>query len=170
MNETRIHITQGEHATGSDPGVVITTLLGSCVSVCLWDEEAGLGGMNHMLLPRPSSGSQARTLSGLQAMEILINDLLKQGAMRHRLKAKAFGGARMIRGLSDIGQQNVEFTERFLAQERIPLAQASFGGTQARNLRFWPATGRAFQKLTDTEVRLVDVEPPIVYGQGVELF
>ncbi|MFL4471215.1 chemotaxis protein CheD [Tateyamaria armeniaca] len=170
MSEKRIHITQGQFATGSDPDLVITTLLGSCVSVCLWDAQVGIGGMNHMLLARPSSGNQARTLSGLRAMEVLINDLLKQGAVRERLKAKAFGGARMIEGLSDIGQENVEFTEHFLAQEGIVLSTKSFGGTQARNLRFWPATGRALQKVTNTRANLVEVDAPAASGQGLELF
>ena len=170
MNETRIHITQGQFATGTSPDLVITTLLGSCVAVCLWDEQKGLGGMNHMLLARACAGSQAQTLSGLQAMELLINDLLKLGAARHRLQAKAFGGARMVNGLSDIGQQNVEFTEHFLAQEGIPLTTSSCGGTHARNLRFWPATGRALQKMTHPETKVVEVEPPMPSGQGVELF
>jgi len=123
-----------------------------------------------MLLARNTPGSHARTLSGLQAMEVLINDLLKQGAMRNRLKAKAFGGARMVEGLSDIGQQNAEFTEHFLAQEGIPLTTASFGGTQARNLRFWPANGRALQKLTNTEVELMEVKVRPAEGQDLELF
>ncbi|WP_299731683.1 chemotaxis protein CheD [uncultured Tateyamaria sp.] len=170
MSEKRIHITQGQFATGAGHDVVISTLLGSCVSVCLWDEDKGIGGMNHMLLARSSSGSQAHTLSGLQAMEVLINDLLKMGAARDRLQAKAFGGARMVDGLSDIGQDNVEFTEHFLAQERIPLTTSSFGGTHARNVRFWPATGRALQKVTHAQVKLVEVEPPLPTGQGVELF
>ena len=170
MNGQRIHIVQGEHATASDPEAVISTLLGSCVSVCLWDEKIGVGGMNHMLLAKSTLGSQVRTLSGLQAMELLINDLLKQGAVRSRLKAKAFGGARMIDGLSEIGQQNAEFAEHFLAQEGIPLITASFGGTQARNLRFWPASGRALQKLTTTRAEIVEVEAPTAISQDVELF
>lgn len=170
MSGERIHIVQGQYATASGPDAIISTLLGSCVSVCLWDEQIGVGGMNHMLLAKGSAESQVRTLSGLQAMEVLINDLLKQGAERSRLKAKAFGGARMVAGLSDIGQQNAEFAEHFLAQEGIPLTTASFGGTQARNLRFWPATGRALQKLTNTEPAIVEVEAPTDTGQDLELF
>lgn len=170
MDENRVHIVQGQYATGADPNVVISTILGSCVSVCLWDEETGLGGMNHMLLAKEVPGSCARTLSGLQAMELLINDLLKQGAERKRLKAKAFGGARMIEGLSEIGRQNAEFTQEFLAREGIPLTTSSFGGTQARNLRFWPSTGRALQKMTDANVEIIEVKAPPVEGQGLELF
>ncbi|MEM6566545.1 MAG: chemotaxis protein CheD [Pseudomonadota bacterium] len=168
MKCARIHIVQGQYATASGPDAIISTLLGSCVAVCLWDEDLGIGGMNHMLLAKSSAGDHARTLSGLQAMELLINDLLKQGAMRNRLKAKAFGGASMVEGLSDVGQQNAEFTEHFLAQEGIPLTTASFGGTQARSVRFWPANGRALQKLTNANVD--EVKAPAAAAQDVELF
>jgi chemotaxis protein CheD len=170
MNEARIHIVQGEFATGTSKDVSLTTLLGSCVSCCLWDPHAMVGGMNHMLLTRSSSDKTARALSGINAMELLINELIKLGARKDRLQAKAFGGARMIDGLSDIGVENAEFTVSYLAQERIPLVIQSFGGRQARILRFWPATGRALQKLTDT--RASDVERPVAapIGHGLELF
>ena len=169
MTEQRLHITQGDHATGRGDHVVITTLLGSCVSCCLWDPVAGVGGMNHMLLAQGTSNGAARTLAGINAMERLINDVVKLGARRDRLQAKAFGGARMISGLSDIGAQNAAFTTEFLAQEGIPLVTQSLGGEQARNIRFWPGSGRAMQRLTDRKVREVEIHPPIT-GNGLELF
>ena len=170
MTDQRLHITQGEYATGSNPSVVISTLLGSCVSCCLWDSAAGVGGMNHMLLANPRVGATTRSLSGIHAMEMLINALIKQGAQRARLQAKAFGGARMIRGLSDIGAQNAEFTVAFLRKEGIPLVTQSLGGTHARSVRFWPTTGRVMQKLTAVTVREVEVVTPPDIGAGVELF
>ena len=170
MTEHRLHITQGEYATGQDPDVVISTLLGSCVSCCLWDPLAGVGGMNHMLLAKPSAGETARALSGINAMEVLINTLIKLGAKRTRLQAKAFGGARMISGLSDIGAENAEFTVSFLRQESIPLVTQSLGGNRARNVRFWPATGRVMQKLTDATVREVESDTPVGRDDGIELF
>ena len=169
MTEQRIHITQGEYATASAPDVYISTLLGSCVSCCLWDPVAGVGGMNHMLLAK-SPAATVRTLSGIHAMEMLINDLIKQGARKDRMSAKAFGGARMIKGLSDIGSQNAEFTVGYLSQEGIPLVTQSLGGTHARTLRFWPMTGRVMQKLTDTRVVDVEAAPIVSPGHGVELF
>ena len=166
-----IHITQGEHAICSDPDLVISTLLGSCVACCLWDPVAQVGGMNHMLLAQGQGGRDAqRTLSGINAMELLVNDLVKRGADRRRLRAKAFGGARMISGLSDIGAQNAQFTQSYLAQEGIPLITQSLGGQLARNIRFWPGTGRAMQKMTDTHVRDADVGAATPAGNGLELF
>ena len=90
----RVHIIQGEYKVVSDPDVVLTTILGSCVAACLRDPVSGVGGMNHFLLPGTGSvtGGDA-TRYGVHLMELLINGLLKQGARRDRLEAKIFGGA-----------------------------------------------------------------------------
>ncbi|WP_299041784.1 chemotaxis protein CheD [uncultured Tateyamaria sp.] len=170
MTPHNIHITQGEHATGVADEVVISTLLGSCVACCLWDPVNRVGGMNHMLLALSGANDTSHTLSGINAMEVLINDLIKLGAVRNRLQAKAFGGARMISGFSDIGAQNATFTVQYLAQEGIPLVTQSLGGNLARNLRFWPGSGRAMQKVTDVTVRDVEVGAPAPSGNGLELF
>ncbi|MEL6416674.1 MAG: chemotaxis protein CheD [Pseudomonadota bacterium] len=171
MIENRVHITQGQHAIGGDHRTIISTLLGSCVSVCLWDEEAGVGGMNHMLLVENGAGSKFDSLAHINEIELLINAMSKQGARRERLKAKAFGGARMVSGLSDIGQRNAKYTLNFLANEGIPLVTHSLGGTSARNIRFWPSTGKALQRLADASLApdQSDVVRPCA-GNGLELF
>ncbi|MEX0369089.1 MAG: chemotaxis protein CheD [Tateyamaria sp.] len=170
MTEQTLHITQGEHAVGKGPDVVISTLLGSCVACCLWDPDAQVGGMNHMLLTTSPSVDRVQALSGINAMEMLINDMIKLGAARDRIMAKAFGGACMIMGLSDIGAQNARFTLSYLKQEAIPIVSHSLGGHQARNVRFWPGTGRAMQKLTDVNVRDVAHRSATKPGNGLELF
>ncbi len=176
--EGRIHLTQGEHHVSQEGGVVLTTILGSCVAACLCDPVAGIGGMNHFLLPdqqgtRDSPGS---VRYGAYAMEILINALLGQGARRDRLEAKLFGGARMIAGLTDIGQQNAEFAERFLKQEAIPVIGGSLRGNHARRIQFWPRSGRVRQMTianADAEVfaieRIVNPKAPASSG-ALELF
>ena len=144
-----IYITQGEQAIGRRDFDVIATTLGSCIAVCLWDPVAGVGGMNHVLLPevppdRPSMGNV-----GAAAMDRLVNALLKAGADRSRLRAKLFGGASMIAGFSDIGQRNAAFAKGWLVADGIPCESESTGGRLARQIRFWPATGRAQMKLVD---------------------
>ncbi len=166
----QIHITQGEHATGRGRDLVITTLLGSCVSCCLWDETAQVGGMNHMLLVGAQSHASKETLASIHEIEILINDLIKLGGQRERLQAKIFGGARMIAGLSEIGEKNARFTERYLAKEGIPVITKSLLGDQARSVRFWPGTGRALVRLTNTKVKEVQVDFSKIPESGLELF
>lgn len=167
---TQIHITQGEYAIAADANAVISTLLGSCVSCCLWDPVAQVGGMNHILLAGTHASDQTSMRSGVNAMEVVINALIKRGAERQHLKAKAFGGARMVKGLSDIGEQNAKFVVEFLREEGIPLETHSFGGIQARNVKFWPASGRVMQKLTDTQARELEVAPMTPCENDVELF
>jgi chemotaxis protein CheD len=161
------HISQGEYAIAGQPDVIIATILGSCVAACMWDPLARVGGMNHILLP-DRAGSTMLDGFGASAMEQLINALLKQGAQRNRLRAKIFGGAKMIANFTDIGDKNAAFVTDYLQRENIPCDGASLGGKQARMVRFWPHSGMARQRL----VERVEEEIPAVKPKAndVELF
>ncbi len=139
-----VQVTQGETYVTADAREVLTTVLGSCIAACLHDPIAKVGGMNHFLLP-DGGGHDRAARYGVNAMEILINGLLRQGALRARLQAKLFGGASVIAGLSDVGAGNVAFAEKFLADEGIALAGGDVRGTRARRVQFWPVSGRARQ-------------------------
>lgn len=114
---------------------------------------------------------------GVHAMELLVNALLQRGAMKSRMRAKLFGGARMIKGLTDIGELNASFAERFLAAEGIALAGGSLRGEQGRRIQFWPVSGRARQVLmpneTEAILNLEQTRPspkPITETGALELF
>ena len=171
MPTATIHVAQGEHAVCDRADTMITTILGSCVSVCLHDPDRRIGGMNHILLPESLEGDPTRAAVGINAMELLINALIRQGAERSRLRAKLFGGARMIAGLSDIGARNARFAQEFLQREAIACQSSSLGGTQGRRVQFWPESGRARQLLLPGDA--VPEERPIrqaAPGSDVELF
>jgi chemotaxis protein CheD len=170
MTAERHVITQGEHRALANADAVISTLLGSCVACCLWDETAGVGGMNHMLLASSTGRNGICDLAGVNAMELLINDLLKLGAMRHRLKAKAFGGAQMVSGLSDIGPRNARFVLGFLEQEGIPCLSSSLGGQDALHVLFTPATGAVRLRRQTTGIPEVIVPVTAPAGNDLELF
>ena len=163
-----VYIAQGEEAISADEDVVISTVLGSCVSVCLWDPEARVGGMNHLLLPELASGPGGVDSAGAIAMERLINRMVKKGAERQRLRAKVFGGASMLAGLTDIGARNAAFAEAYLKLESIPCDAASTGGTSARRVKFTPVTGQARQKYVK-EAPVLEPATTIVQHE-VELF
>ena len=150
-----IQVPQGTHAVSADAGAVMTTVLGSCVAACLYDPVAGVGGMNHFLLPEADAHASRRIVYGAQAMELLINDLIKLGGRKADMRAKLFGGARVVRGLSDIGRANAEFAVLFLREEEIPCVSQSLGGTSARRVRFHPVGGRAGQKRIEQDVPVV---------------
>ena len=113
-----IYITQGESAVGNTEDVVITTILGSCISICLWDPDAGVGGMNHLLLP--SLVGTDGLSAGAVDLDLLINKMMPLGALRPRLRAKLFGGSSMLQGRTDIGSRNAEFGRDYLRNENIP--------------------------------------------------
>ena len=125
--------------------IVIQTVLGSCVAACISDTGAGVGGMNHFLLP---DGEEGSARYGAFAMELLINEIQKAGGRRGRLEAKVFGGAAVIQGMtqSAVGRQNVAFVERYLIQERIPIVSKDVLDVYPRKVCFLPRTGRAMVK------------------------
>ena len=150
----------------TDPGEVARV---HCLGVagqqlCDGDPVAGVGGMNHFLLPGGHSQVGAREAQryGVHAMELLVNALLNSGARRERLEAKLFGGARLIDGLTDIGSQNADFAVRFLSAEGIRHIGGSLRGEHGRKVQFWPVSGRARQSLMEREAAQVfDVEKRI---------
>lgn len=165
----------------------LSTLLGSCVAVCLYDPRLKIGGMNHFMLPsgKPSVQSeQDALLRGDYAMEVLVNALLAQGASKQRLRAKAFGGGKVIASItSAIGENNIDFTISWLKREGIPLEAHDFGGPWSRKLLFEPNTGTAWCRRhlgsasVSAEVVRSEADyartlqgPPAIAGKRIELF
>jgi chemotaxis protein CheD len=149
------YIGPGEYFSSADD-IVISTLLGSCIAVALQDSSVPLGGMNHFMLPSPK-GKEAPSVSlsakyGVNAMELLINDILKKGGTKKRLRAKVFGGSAVLNlnktATYDIPAMNIEFIIDFLATEKIPVDSFSVGGILPRKVYFFPHTARVLMKYT----------------------
>ena len=149
---SHVQLMQGDTYVTAEPEEVLVTILGSCVAACIRDPQLKLGGMNHFLLPNGSDTGRDPRCYGINAMELLINELLKQGARRERLEVKIFGGANVMAGLSDIGSRNAEFAEQFLRDEGITIVASCTGGNLARKIQFWPNTGRARQAFVRDDV------------------
>jgi chemotaxis protein CheD len=144
-----VNIGPGEHYTSAEP-IIIKTLLGSCVAVCLFDPVRNLIGMNHFLLAndklqRSGLRDPRAGYYGVHAMELLINGLVKLGAKRSQLQAKVFGGANVLKTLDgeipnhyDVGNSNVDFALAFLTRERIPVVSADVRGNSGRVIYFNP--------------------------------
>jgi len=147
---------------------MISTVLGSCVSACIYDPVRGIGGMNHFMLPEPMGGergSWADTVGraaryGNDAMEQLINAILKAGGQRVNLEVKVFGGGRVLATMTDIGKRNIEFVKRYLGAERLAVRAEDLGDVHPRHVQFFPNTGKARVKQLRgrTDTVLVDGE------------
>jgi|UPI0003FF30CE chemotaxis protein CheD len=161
---------------------LITTVLGSCVSVCICDPKAGLGGMNHFMLPDEQPGNDPLSRSaryGAFAMEQLINELLHFGASRDRLEVKVTGGGDMTGGHWQIGEQNARFVHRYLLSEGFRVLSEDLGGACSRRVVYDPAVGRMLVKKSEAQWRTELLEQERRYrdtivsepdGGDVELF
>jgi chemotaxis protein CheD len=132
--------------------MVLVTVLGSCVAACIQDRTAGIGGMNHFMLPDDGADvAQAASDAmryGAYAMEVLINELIKAGGRRERFEAKVFGGAAVLAGMTtmNIGDRNSAFVRRYLALENIRIVAEDLQGSHPRKVAFLPRTGQVMVK------------------------
>ena len=144
-----IKILPGEFRVTSED-VMLVTVLGSCVAACLRDPLAGVGGMNHFMLPDTQQvgpgGESARY--GSYAMEVLINELLKRGARRERLEAKLVGGGAVLPGmtLNPVGDRNGEFALAYLRAEKIKVVAKDLFDVFPRRVHYFPPSGRMLVK------------------------
>jgi chemotaxis protein CheD len=137
------------HVTQRDE--VVVTVLGSCVSACVRDRTSGIGGMNHFMLPEQGSADTAwgqSTRFGVNAMEVLLNELAKLGASRMSLEAKVFGGGAVMKGTvgTHVGQRNAEFVLRFMKTEGIAVVADDLLDIYPRKVYFFPRSGRVLVK------------------------
>jgi len=147
--------------------IIVSTVLGSCVSVCFYSDSSPFFGMNHFMLPeQQNNGSNTRNIMmtdaafyGINAMEILINALLKTGVRREMLKAKVFGGGNVLSlktSEKTVGEQNVEFVLNFLKMEKIPVVACSVGGDYARKIIYFQRTHEVLlQRLDHSRDRMI---------------
>lgn len=150
MISAKVYLKIGEYYITQTP-TIISTVLGSCVGVCLFEKQARIGGLNHILLPgRPDLdhyNDSARY--GVNAMELLINGIIKLGGKKENIIAKAFGGACVTNSFScenGPGQKNIEFVTKFLRDEAIKLACHDLGGYDIRKIFLRSNTGDVFLK------------------------
>jgi chemotaxis protein CheD len=152
---TTVH--QGDCHVSNAPDVTFSTVLGSCVSACVRDRVANIGGMNHFLLAEQSGSAKDRygasARYGAFAMEQLINKVLSQGSgKKANLEIKIFGGGKINSALDDVGAKNIEFVRQFLATEGYVALSEDLGGNFARRVLFKPHSGRAFVKRLDSDM------------------
>lgn len=137
-------ILPGEYYVTSNQEVV-TTVLGSCISVCVYDPVNLIGGMNHFMLPSGNSDNDIMSQSfryGDVAMEKLVNVILRHGGNKTELIFKAFGGGQIIKNMTSIGQRNISFLHKFMTMEGYKLSASDLGGPHPRKVVFNPLDGK----------------------------
>ncbi len=127
----------------------LTTVLGSCVSVCLWDRRRGIGAMNHYVLPHWSDGHEQSSRFGPIAISRLLDRMLALGGTHADIEAKLFGGAWILASAprpEHVGAQNVLVARARLAEIKVPIVAEDVGGNRGRKLVFETETGVALVK------------------------
>lgn len=142
-------ILPGQYYVSSNDEMIVT-VLGSCVSACIRDRVFGIGGMNHFMLPQGGAGQVVESRNpaddsaryGVYAMELLINEILKNGGHRQNLEVKITGGGRMLANMSDIGRRNIDFVRQFLVTEDLEVVAEDVGDIYPRKVCYFPVSGR----------------------------
>lgn len=140
----RYFITDGQFVVSTMPAIV-HTILGSCISVCFWDKELHIGGMNHYLMPGSSLSPADNLNHGYSAIRMLLKSMMIHGASKENIEAKIFGGCNSLLGedaLFKAGLRNIEVAEHLLKQAGISITARSTGGVRGRKIMFNTRTGK----------------------------
>lgn len=161
-----VTIHPGEYFATRDD-TIISTILGSCIAVSLFDANQCMGGLNHFMLPgelgREGLIRDPNAKYGMYAMELLVNELLKMGSRKKDLGAKVFGGGAVLRfadgGTTRIPQSNIDFAFAYLEEEGIPVLASDVGGREPRKIFLFPRTGKVLLKrIVPSQASLVEKE------------
>lgn len=133
---------------------LISTILGSCVAVCLWDSKLMIGGMNHFMLPLWNGQGLASPKYGNIAINKLIEKMESFGVDRKRMIAKVFGGAEVLENMSNhfnIGTRNIEIAMSVLEDYRIPVVGSHVGGKLGRKILMCTKSGEVRMKFVQKQ-------------------
>lgn len=146
-----VEVYPGEYYTTSKNDIVLSTILGSCVAVCLYDEVHQVVGINHIMISNKTQykmdAVSVDTRYGIHAMEVLINEMIKKGASRSYMKAKVFGGGKvLIKNNPKIAFNNIDFAVEYLKNEAISIISQDTGGNYGRKIFFFTDNYRVYLK------------------------
>ncbi|MGB7601625.1 MAG: chemotaxis protein CheD [Candidatus Sulfotelmatobacter sp.] len=149
-NQPRHFLYPGQVFVTREP-MTISTILGSCAAVCLWDRHKRAGGMNHYLLPEGQAEGPNRLRYGNIANPELLREVLALGCEVRNLQAKVFGGssAFAVDLSQSVGTRNVDLAESFLRSAGIPIVEREVSGKHGRRLVFQIADGVTMIKSFD---------------------
>jgi len=141
-SEARHFLYPGQVFVTRDP-ITISTILGSCAAICLWDRHKKAGGMNHYLLPEGLSEGPNRLRYGNVANPELLKQVLALGCETRYLQAKIFGGSCAFGNdpLRSLGSRNIQLAETFLRSAGIPVIEKEVSGKHGRRLVFQISDG-----------------------------
>jgi chemotaxis protein CheD len=152
LNATMVWVGQGDFYVTQNPNEVLTTILGSCVAVCVRDPDMHIGGINHFLLPEAGAAKSGTITNDLRygsySIERLINTIMAHGGRREKLEIKIFGASSISLDNAQIGETNAKFVEDYFNREGLSVLAKDLRGQLPRRLMYYPSTGKAMVAYT----------------------
>ncbi|MGV8146372.1 MAG: chemotaxis protein CheD [Alkaliphilus sp.] len=158
-----IKVGMAEYKLARVPEILTTLGLGSCIGICLYDKQAKIAGLAHIMLPSSTQikNNTNRAKFADTAIELLLNDIITLGASKNRITAKIAGGAQMFaftnntNNLMKIGSRNAEATKSILKKFNIKILAEDTGGNYGRTIEFNPSNGELFIKTIGHGVKTI---------------
>ncbi len=145
---------------------LISTVLGSCVSVCLWDKVTKVGAMNHYLLPGTEEDELGNSNRGITSIPLLVKSMTNRKIQLKNVEAKVFGGCNSLyidNDLFKVGERNTEIAMQILDELNIRVVAQHVGGCYGRKIVFNTDTGKVRMRLL---IKKIDINEEINKGFG----
>ena len=139
---------------------ILRTILGSCIGICIYDTKTGTGGLSHIMLPTSKKSTPNPRKYADSAIPLLVEDMVRAGAMRNRMIAKIVGGAAMFKHtensfMGDIGKNNILTVQNILGSMNIEIVSSDVGGDYGRTIDFYLETGEVKIKTIGRDTKII---------------
>ncbi len=133
---TQYHLEPG-YILVPDNSVSISAVIGSGVSICMFDRKKRIGGMNHFIFPYIATKGKTTALYGNIATIALLKMMLARESSIKSLEAQIYGGAYHPETVSEnIGRENIEIARKILLKNQISITSQDVGGEKGRKVIF----------------------------------
>ena len=132
MSFELINIGIADLGVGKSPSI-LRTILGSCIGICIYDTSTRIGGLSHIMLPTSKKNAANPRKYADSAIPLLVEDMMRAGAMRNSMIAKIIGGAAMFKHtensfMGDIGRNNIVSVQQILSGMNLRIVSSDVGG------------------------------------------
>lgn len=135
----------------ADRPAVVSTILGSCLAVTIFNQRLMVGGICHAQMPKKNTQDKGDEFHYVDtSFSYMVNKFNMLGIHKHEMEMKLFGGANVLGRTSlqqkTIGEQNIQTALEIIEAENFNLVNSDVGGNHGRKLKFYTDTGTILMK------------------------
>ncbi|HQO40068.1 MAG TPA: chemotaxis protein CheD [Spirochaetota bacterium] len=159
MSFELINIGIADLGVGKSPSI-LRTILGSCIGICIYDTSTRIGGLSHIMLPTSKKNAANPRKYADSAIPLLVEDMMRAGAMRNSMIAKIIGGAAMFKHtensfMGDIGRNNIVSVQQILSGMNLRIVSSDVGGDYGRTIDFYLESGEVKIKTIGRDTKII---------------